>query len=99
MPLMPHGFIAIRTNRALFTNNSFLKVKEGGVAMANSQRNRRSQTKPQRHVSARGVRRDQADLRKLSRALIRLALESAADEAAAELQHKAAQDEGSQSNA
>lgn len=67
--------------------------------MASKKSNRNSGSKSQRHVSARGVRREQADLRKLSRALIRLALESAADEAAAELQHKVLQNDGEQSDA
>lgn len=42
----------------------------------------------QRHISVRAVRRDQPDVRKLSRALIQLALEQAAAEAAAEAQAK-----------
>ena len=37
-----------------------------------------------RHISVRAVRRDPPDLRKLSRALIQIALEQAAAEAAAE---------------
>jgi hypothetical protein len=37
-----------------------------------------------RHISVRAVRRDPPDLRKLSRALIQLAMEQAAAEAAAE---------------
>lgn len=42
----------------------------------------------QRRISVRGVRRDPPDLRKLSRALIQVALEQAAAEAAAEAQAK-----------
>lgn len=51
--------------------------------------NRKKQTKGggrQRHISVRAVRREQPDLRKLSRALIALALEQAAAEAAAQAQ-------------
>lgn len=40
----------------------------------------------QRHISVRPVRRDRPDVRKLSRALIQLALEQAASEAAAQAQ-------------
>ena len=40
----------------------------------------------QRRISVRAVRRNPPDLRKLSRALIQLAMEQAADEAAAENQ-------------
>lgn len=39
-----------------------------------------------RHVSVRGVRRRQPDLPRMSRALVRLALEEAAAEATAEAQ-------------
>jgi hypothetical protein len=42
----------------------------------------------QRHISVRGIRRTQPDLRKLSRALIALAMAQAAAEAAAEAQAK-----------
>jgi len=38
----------------------------------------------ERHISVRAVRRDPPDLRKLSRAIIQLAMEQAAAEAAAE---------------
>jgi hypothetical protein len=41
-----------------------------------------------RHISVRGVRRTPPDLRKLSRALIQLALEQAEAEAAAQQQPK-----------
>ena len=44
----------------------------------------------QRRISVRAVRRDPPDLRKLSRALINIALEQAAAEAAAEAQAKSA---------
>ena len=42
----------------------------------------------QRHVSVRGVRRKPADVRKLGRALIQLAMEEAAAEAAAQAQRR-----------
>lgn len=52
-------------------------------------RNRNTRgSRGQRRISVRGVRREQPDLRKLSRALIALAMEQAAAEAAAELQAK-----------
>lgn len=38
----------------------------------------------QRHISVRAVRRDPPDVRKLSRALLQMAMEEAAAEAAAE---------------
>ncbi len=51
--------------------------------MSNANR-RRSKGGHQRHISVRAVRREQPDLRKLSRALIALAIKQAAAEAAAE---------------
>ena len=54
---------------------------------------RRKGYQQQRRISVRAVRRDPPDLRKLSRALIQLAMEQAAAEAAAEGQvSKKAQD-------
>jgi hypothetical protein len=46
----------------------------------------------QRNISVRAVRRDPPDLRKLSRALIQLAMEQAAAEAAAEADKPAGQE-------
>jgi hypothetical protein len=54
-----------------------------------SQSNRKSRhggSRGERHISVRGIRRDPPDLRKLSRAVITLALAEAAAEAAAAAQ-------------
>jgi hypothetical protein len=53
----------------------------------------------QRRISVRAVRRESPDLRKLSRALIQLALEQAAAEAAAQAQAKGADSEANQAEA
>ena len=55
-----------------------------------SRRKKSISEKPERYVSARGVLRTPADLGKLSRGLIRLAMETAATEAAAQSEHKEA---------
>lgn len=49
-----------------------------------SQKNKAAQKGRERHISVRAVRRDPPDLRKLSRALITLAMAEAAAEAAAQ---------------
>ena len=54
--------------------------------MSKNRKQQRSGGGRQRHISVRGVRRDPPDLKKLSRALIALAMEQAAAEAAAEAQ-------------
>ncbi len=54
--------------------------------MSKNGKQRRGRGDRQRHISVRGVRRDQPDLRKLSRALIAVAMEQAAAEAAAQAQ-------------
>jgi predicted GTPase len=54
-----------------------------------SQKSKASRKGRERHISVRAVRRDPPDLRKLSRALITLAMAEAAAEAAAQAQTKA----------
>jgi hypothetical protein len=49
----------------------------------------RKQRRRNRQLSARGVRLDAPDLHRMSRALVQVALEQAAAEAAAESQHNA----------
>ena len=49
-----------------------------------------------RRLSVRGVRRESPDLRKFSRAVIQLAMEQAAAEAAAQAQGEATRPEGSE---
>jgi len=64
--------------------------------MTNAKRNIQRGRGRQRHISVRAVRREQPDVRKLSRALIRYAVEQAAAEAAAQADHEAtAQEPGS----
>ena len=58
--------------------------------MAKGSKQQRSGRGGQRHISVRVVRRDPPDLKRLSRALIALAMEQAAAEAAAEAQARAA---------
>lgn len=62
--------------------------------MGTPQYKRRSGGGRQRRIVVRAIRREQPDLRKLSRALIELALEQAAAEAAAEAQSRNGVDEG-----
>ncbi len=55
--------------------------------MSNTRRNQQ-RGKANRRISVRAVRRERPDLSKLSRALIQLALEQAAAEAAAQAQRE-----------
>ncbi|MGY1651767.1 hypothetical protein [Geodermatophilus sp. SYSU D01119] len=52
--------------------------------MSNKQQQGRQKGRGTRRISVRAVRRDQPDVHKLSRALIKLAMEQAAAEAAAQ---------------
>lgn len=53
----------------------------------NYRRGSRGTPKPERHITVRSVRRDPPDLRKLSRAVIAMALRDAEAEAEAEARH------------
>jgi hypothetical protein len=46
----------------------------------------------ERHIRVRGIRREQPDLQKLSRALLDIVFEQAKNEAEAEAEHKATED-------
>jgi hypothetical protein len=59
-----------------------------GSAMSRTRKDGRRRGGRDRHISVRAVRRDPPDLRRLSRALIQLAITQAAAEAAAEAQAK-----------
>lgn len=52
--------------------------------MARTKKNSRQGNGRQRHISVRAVRRDPPDLRRLGRAVLQVAMEQAAAEAAAE---------------
>ena len=52
--------------------------------MARTKRNNEQRRGRQRNISVRAVRRDPPDLRRLGRAVLQLAMEQAASEAAAE---------------
>lgn len=53
----------------------------------------------ERHISVRGVRRKQPDLRQMSRALVQLALAEAAAEAAAEVNEEPLPDQATTTDA
>jgi hypothetical protein len=56
---------------------------KGGIAMSRTYKDSRKGSGYERRISVRAIRRNPPDLRKLSRALIQLAMEQAAAEAAA----------------